>query len=137
MCVDTGIGRVGVPFREAAPLIRDLAARKSVEIAGTMMTFTEDETFDREELGAAYVLGVDAGEQPKAIEQALGAFRGLSVPKLTAAPARVLRSVNAPAVAIEIGSFAPDTDATLFTSSSFQQQLAGAILNGLDNFKKP
>ena len=72
-----------------------------------------------------------------AIEQALGAFRGLSVPKLTAAPARVLRSVNAPAVAIEIGSFAPDTDATLFTSSSFQQQLAGAILNGLDNFKKP
>jgi alanine racemase len=25
VCVDTGIGRVGVPYREAAPLIRDLA----------------------------------------------------------------------------------------------------------------
>ena len=48
VCIDTGIGRVGVPFRGAAPLIRDLASRKSVEIAGTMMTFTEDEKFDVE-----------------------------------------------------------------------------------------
>ncbi len=50
VCVDTGIGRVGVPFREAAPLIRDLASRRSVEIAGTMMTFTEDSEFDAEQL---------------------------------------------------------------------------------------
>ena len=50
VCVDTGIGRVGVPFRKAAPLIRDLAARKSIEIAGTMMTFTEDPEFDPEQL---------------------------------------------------------------------------------------
>jgi alanine racemase len=50
ICVDTGIGRVGVPFRKAAPLIRDLASRRSVAIAGTMMTFTEDEAFDPEQL---------------------------------------------------------------------------------------
>jgi alanine racemase len=50
ICVDTGIGRVGVPVREAAPLIRDLAGRKSIEIAGTMMTFTEDPEFDPEQL---------------------------------------------------------------------------------------
>jgi alanine racemase len=50
VCVDTGIGRVGVPHRKAAPLIRDLASRKSVEIAGTMMTFTEDPAFDPEQL---------------------------------------------------------------------------------------
>ena len=50
VCVDTGIGRVGVPFRDAAPLIRDLAARRVVEIAGTMMTFTEDSDFDTEQL---------------------------------------------------------------------------------------
>jgi alanine racemase len=50
VCVDTGIGRVGVPFRQAASLIRDLAARPSVEIAGTMMTFTEDPEFDPEQL---------------------------------------------------------------------------------------
>src|SRR5207247_10830761 len=50
VCVDTGIGRVGVPHREAAPLLRDLARRRGVKIEGTMMTFTEDAEFDREQL---------------------------------------------------------------------------------------
>jgi alanine racemase len=50
ICIDTGIGRVGVPHYLAAPLIRDLAARKSVSIQGTMMTFTEDPDFDKEQL---------------------------------------------------------------------------------------
>jgi alanine racemase len=50
ICIDTGIGRVGVPYREAAPLVRDLAAHKSVRIQGTMMTFTEDPDFDKEQL---------------------------------------------------------------------------------------
>ena len=50
ICIDTGIGRVGVPYRQAAPLVRDLAARKSVRIQGTMMTFTEDPDFDKEQL---------------------------------------------------------------------------------------
>jgi alanine racemase len=49
VCVDTGIGRVGVPHAQAAALIRDLAARKGVSIQGTMMTFTEDLEFDREQ----------------------------------------------------------------------------------------
>jgi alanine racemase len=50
VCIDTGIGRVGVPYYQAAPLVRDLAARKSVRIQGTMMTFTEDPDFDKEQL---------------------------------------------------------------------------------------
>jgi alanine racemase len=50
ICVDTGIGRVGVPFRQAAPLLRDLAARRGVRLAGVMMTFTEDPAFDEEQL---------------------------------------------------------------------------------------
>jgi alanine racemase len=50
ICIDTGIGRVGVPYHEAAPLVRDLASRKSVQIQGTMMTFTEDPDFDKEQL---------------------------------------------------------------------------------------
>jgi alanine racemase len=50
ICVDTGIGRVGVPYRQASPLIRDLAARKAVQIEGVMMTFTEDPQFDVEQL---------------------------------------------------------------------------------------
>jgi alanine racemase len=48
--VDTGLGRVGVPYREAAALVRDLAARKGVKIGGMMMTFTEDLPFDQEQL---------------------------------------------------------------------------------------
>jgi len=50
ICIDTGIGRVGVPYHQAAPLIRDLASRKSVRIQGAMMTFTEDPEFDGEQL---------------------------------------------------------------------------------------
>lgn len=50
ICVDTGIGRVGVPYREAAALIEDLAARRSVAIEGVMMTFAEDPEFDKEQL---------------------------------------------------------------------------------------
>lgn len=50
VCIDTGIGRVGVPYRQAARLVRDLAARKGVRLAGVMMTFTEDPAFDQEQL---------------------------------------------------------------------------------------
>jgi alanine racemase len=41
---------VGVPYTEAAPLIRDLATRKNLRIAGVQMTFTEDQVFDQEQL---------------------------------------------------------------------------------------
>jgi alanine racemase len=50
VCVDTGIGRVGVPHRVAKPLIEDLARRSPVKIDGIMMTFTEDQEFDAEQL---------------------------------------------------------------------------------------
>lgn len=50
VCVDTGIGRVGIPHTRAAALIRDLAARKGVTLMGVMMTFTEDPVFDQEQL---------------------------------------------------------------------------------------
>lgn len=49
ICVDTGIGRVGVPHRVAASLIRDLASRASVRLDGVMMTFAEDAEFDEEQ----------------------------------------------------------------------------------------
>ena len=50
VCVDTGIGRVGVPHAQAAPLLRDLVSRRSVRLEGVMMTFAEDPAFDREQL---------------------------------------------------------------------------------------
>jgi alanine racemase len=48
--IDTGLGRVGVRYHEAPDLVRDLASRKGVSIGGLMMTFTEDQTFDQEQL---------------------------------------------------------------------------------------
>jgi alanine racemase len=50
VCIDTGLGRVGVPYRDAAPLVRELATHRSIEIRGTMMTFTEDAHLDPEQL---------------------------------------------------------------------------------------
>jgi alanine racemase len=50
VCVDTGIGRVGVPYRQAEALVRDLAGRRSVRLDGVMMTFAEDPAFDQEQL---------------------------------------------------------------------------------------
>jgi len=49
LCVDTGIGRVGVPYRQAPDLIRGLASRSALRIDGTMMTFTEDQQLDEEQ----------------------------------------------------------------------------------------
>jgi len=49
-CIDTGIGRVGVPYHKQLLSSVILAARKSVSIQGTMMTFTEDPDFDKEQL---------------------------------------------------------------------------------------
>jgi alanine racemase len=50
ICVDTGIGRVGVPHTRASALIRDLAARKSARLEGIMMTFAEDPALDLEQM---------------------------------------------------------------------------------------
>lgn len=50
LCVDTGLGRVGVPYQQAAALARQLADAPNVYIHGVMMTFTEDTDFDREQL---------------------------------------------------------------------------------------
>jgi alanine racemase len=50
VCIDTGIGRVGVPFRQAATFIADLARRRSVTIGGVMMTFAEDAALDKEQI---------------------------------------------------------------------------------------
>ena len=50
VCVDTGLGRVGVPHAQAAAFIRELAGRKSVRIDGIMMTFAEDAALDLEQI---------------------------------------------------------------------------------------
>lgn len=50
VCVDTGMGRVGISFREAAGLIADLAGRSGVNLFGTMTTLNEDPEFEKLQL---------------------------------------------------------------------------------------
>ncbi|HEV2494402.1 MAG TPA: N-acetylmuramoyl-L-alanine amidase [Terriglobia bacterium] len=50
------------------------------------------------------------------------------------APVRALRNIDAPAAAVEIGSFASDVDARPLTNGTLQDQIAGAIVRALDAF---
>lgn len=59
VCIDTGLGRVGVPYQEAPDLIRNLSYHKGITIAGAMMTFTEDLAFDREQAQRFKILTAD------------------------------------------------------------------------------
>jgi alanine racemase len=54
--IDTGMGRVGIPYDEAPALLKDLAARTAVRLEGVMTTLTEDEAFDREQVGRLITL---------------------------------------------------------------------------------
>ena len=62
VCIDTGLGRVGVPHGQAPALIADLARARGVRIQGAMMTFTEDEAFDREQLRRFHEVVAKAGQ---------------------------------------------------------------------------
>jgi alanine racemase len=66
--LDTGMNRVGVPFRRAMPWIESLANETGIRIEGTFMCFTEDDDFDAEQLrrfrnvaGTAQRRGLDLG----------------------------------------------------------------------------
>jgi alanine racemase len=76
VCVDTGLGRVGVPHRQAFDLIRDLARARGVRVGGMMMTFTEDETFDREQLKRFHGLAaqIDEARVPAGVRHAASSY---------------------------------------------------------------
>jgi alanine racemase len=46
VCVDTGMGRVGVPHTEALAFIEKVASLPSIEIEGTFTAMTEDDDFN-------------------------------------------------------------------------------------------
>ncbi len=48
--LDTGMGRMGMPYHRAEPWIESLAADDRIDIAGCYMAFAEDREFDREQL---------------------------------------------------------------------------------------
>jgi alanine racemase len=67
--LDTGMNRVGVPFRKAIPWIESVATEGRVRIDGTFMCFAEDDDFDPEQLrrflnvaSTARSKGVDVGQ---------------------------------------------------------------------------
>ncbi len=70
----------------------------------------------------------------QAIQQQLARVQGVTADKPDMAPARTLRNINAPAVAVEIGSLESNLDAGPLLDADFQRQLAEAIVRGLDTF---
>lgn len=48
--IDTGLGRVGIPYYAAFPFIEKVSNLQNVRIEGIFTTFTEDEYFDKEQL---------------------------------------------------------------------------------------
>jgi N-acetylmuramoyl-L-alanine amidase len=69
------------------------------------------------------------------LQHQLATIPGLTTDAPVPAPVRTLRSINAPAVALEIGRLAPDADAAPLTNSNLQQQVANAIISALATLK--
>jgi N-acetylmuramoyl-L-alanine amidase len=77
-------------------------------------------------------------DRSRELAQALEA-QFVNLPDITAfppqeAPALVLRGVDAPAVALEVGSLSPDDDAGLLTDPGFQERLSTAIAQAITIF---
>jgi N-acetylmuramoyl-L-alanine amidase len=71
-----------------------------------------------------------------ALQQQFALIDGVEVDMPATAPVRSLRSVNAPAVSIEMGRLAPGTDSTALTNPAFQQQVALAVVQAIASFTK-
>ena len=48
--LDTGLGRMGMPYHRALPWLEELAARPDLAVGGTFMAFTEEADFDPHQL---------------------------------------------------------------------------------------
>jgi alanine racemase len=65
--LDTGLGRMGMPYHRALPWIEALARREDLLVEGTFMTFTEDPEFDREQLARFLDVAAKAKERGAAL----------------------------------------------------------------------
>jgi len=79
--IDTGLGRVGVPYYRALEFIRKVAADEAIVIEGIFTTLTEEEEFDREQLArlievceSARREGIDLGRRHAASSAGLLSF---------------------------------------------------------------
>jgi len=76
--IDTGMGRMGVPWREAGELLAYVGGRSRITIAGVSTVFTEDPEFDQVQLArfieiceAAKAAGIDIGKMHAASSAAV------------------------------------------------------------------
>jgi len=69
------------------------------------------------------------------LQQDLEKATGVAAAAPMEVPLRVLRSIAAPAVAIEVGSLAPGSNPAPLTQQSFQDQIAAAVVQALENFQ--
>jgi len=79
--IDTGLGRVGVPYYRALPFIEKIAATNGIRIAGIFTPFTEDDEFDQVQLtrfmevcNAAEKKGIELGTKHTASSAAVLSF---------------------------------------------------------------
>jgi len=61
------------------------------------------------------------------LAQQFGRVQGLDARNPDEAPERQLRSIDAPAVAVELGTLDPSQDASVLASASLQNQIATAV----------
>lgn len=71
----------------------------------------------------------------QALQAKFAQIAGLAADPANEVPVRSLRSIDGPAVAIELGSLKADQDAGALTQVSLQQQMAAAIVAGLEAFR--
>jgi N-acetylmuramoyl-L-alanine amidase len=78
----------------------------------------------------------DSQRLGQAVVSQLSRLSGIQSGPLQPAPVRVLRSVDAPAIAVEVGSLAPNTDPAPLLDAQFQQKVANAVVAALGAFEK-
>jgi len=69
------------------------------------------------------------------LQQQFNQVGGIMSGETAEVPVRALRSIHAPAVAIEVGSLSPELDSAPVNNPSFQEQLATAIVQALEQFQ--
>ena len=81
MLIDTGLGRLGVPYHEASTFIEKLARLPGIRVEGVMTAFTEDRDFDPVQLARfnevhrrARSSGIDLGIRHAASSDGLLAY---------------------------------------------------------------
>ena len=69
------------------------------------------------------------------LQQQFNQVGGITAGETAELPVRALRSINAPAVAIEVGSLSPELDSAPVNNPDFQQRFANAIVQALEQFQ--